>query len=398
MHGWIAEAAEAIAARAPEELEALVAVSSPSGDIDGAEEAIALATTLAPSDATIERAPCSTPDHADDLILRLEGTGRRRVVLLGHVDTVISHDEHRPLTRDGARLLGSGTIDMKGGVVLSLGVLRALAQRRETFAEAVLLLVCDEEWRAGDFIHTERFSDFDGCLCFEGGELTADGQEAVVVRRKAAGTLQVLAHGRSAHSGANPDDGDNALLGLAHAATAIAGRHDPQGPLHLTAVPTVVRCGDAFNVVPATGELLCDLRADSAEAVRHGAARASRGSQRGAAGGNDAALLAGHGRSRGHRGSARSRRAPARPLDHRQRARRSQRRQLPRAGDRRDRRRPRAARRPSPRPGGVHRRGVPAHAGRGRTGAGRFRARVITAGHLIEGYVHMKDACVASVR
>jgi glutamate carboxypeptidase len=266
MHDWIAEAAEAIAKRAPKELGQLVAISSPSGDADGAEEALAFAATLAPADALAERAPCSSADHAEDLILRVPGSGSGRVVLLGHVDTVISHDDHRPLKRDGERMLGSGSVDMKGGVVLSLGVLRALATRRETFAEVALLLVCDEEWRAGDFVHTQTFAGFDACLCFEGGELTPDGDEAVVVKRKAAGTLQVQAHGKSAHSGAAPDDGANALLALARAAQSVAQCHDPDGPQHLTAVPTVVHCGDAFNVVPAAGELLCDLRADGAEA------------------------------------------------------------------------------------------------------------------------------------
>jgi glutamate carboxypeptidase len=263
---WIAEAAADIAARAPQELGRLVAISSPSGDVHGAEEAIAYATTLAPGEALIERAPCSSAGHAEDLIVRMGGSGSGRVVLVGHVDTVVAHDEHKPLDRQGERLVGSGAVDMKGGVVLSLGVLRALAARAETFAEVALLLVCDEEWRAGDFVHTERFAGFDACLCFEGGELSPGGEEAVVVKRKAAGTLQVLAHGRSAHSGSAPDDGANALLALAAAAQTVAQRHDPQGPEHLTAVPTVVRCGEAFNVVPAAGELLCDLRADGAEA------------------------------------------------------------------------------------------------------------------------------------
>ncbi|MCA1656704.1 MAG: M20/M25/M40 family metallo-hydrolase, partial [Actinobacteria bacterium] len=209
-----------------------------------------------------ERAPCSSVGHADDLILTLEGSGAARIVLLGHVDTVVSHEEHRPLARAGDDLIGSGAVDMKGGCVLALGVLRELAGMPERFADAALLLVCDEEWRAGGFAHTSRYAGFDACLCFEGGELTADGEEAVVVRRKAAGTLRVAAHGRSAHSGSNPERGANALLALAAAAQAIAGRHDPDGDAHLTAVPTVVRSGDAFNVVPAAGELLCDLRAD----------------------------------------------------------------------------------------------------------------------------------------
>jgi len=262
MEPWIAAAAEEIAARAAVELERLVAVSSPSGDSEGAEAALEVALTLVPDGVRVERPPCSTDDHADDLIVRLSGTGSKRIVLLGHVDTVHSHGEHRPLTRDGPNLRGSGSVDMKGGDVLALGVLRALAQRTETFAEVALLLVCDEEWRAGDFAHTQRFAGWDACLCFEGGQLTEDGEEAVVVKRKAAGTLRVVAHGRSAHSGSAPEHGANALLALASAAHSVAALDDPDGPAHLTAVPTVVRCGDAFNVVPASGELLCDLRAD----------------------------------------------------------------------------------------------------------------------------------------
>ena len=262
MEAWIEAAAARIAARATEELERFVAVSSPSGDVEGAEAAFAVATSLAPEGARAERAPCSSADHAEDLVLTLEGTGTKRIVLLGHVDTVVAHEDHRPLLRDGDNLLGSGSVDMKGGCVLALGVLRELAAAPERFAEVALLLVCDEEWRAGDFAHTPRYAGYDACLCFEAGELTAAGEEAVVVRRKAAGTLRVVAHGRSAHSGASPDRGANALLALAAAAQAVAGQHDPEGSAHLTAVPTVVRSGDAFNVVPAAGELLCDLRAD----------------------------------------------------------------------------------------------------------------------------------------
>jgi glutamate carboxypeptidase len=265
---WIDKHADAIAARAPRELEALVAVSSPSGDVHGAEEAAAVAAALSPDDATIERPPCSSADHAPDLLVRLPGTGDSRVLLLGHLDTVISHDEHKPLRREDDKLIGSGTVDMKGGDVLALGVLRALAHRRDEFAEAALLLVCDEEWRVGPFQHVSRFEAFDACLCFEGGQRAADGREQVIVKRKAAATVVVNATGRSAHSGSAPHRGINALLGLAGAAQVLAGRHDPDGPEHLTVVPTVIRSGDAFNVVPDRGELVADVRADSLDALR----------------------------------------------------------------------------------------------------------------------------------
>ena len=266
MDPWVARAAEEIAGRAERELEALVGVSSPSGDARGAEEVFAIVAALLPDAAAVERVPCSSAGHAPDLIAHLRGSGAGRLLLLGHVDTVVGHAEHRPLEAGTDRLVGSGTVDMKGGVVLAIGVLRALAAEPADYEEIALLLVCDEEWRTAEFAHAERFAGFDACLCFEAGQTAPGGEDEVVVWRKAAGTLIVTAHGRSAHSGSAPDRGANALVALAEVARAVAACHDPQGPQRLTAVPTVLNSGDAFNVVPATGKLTCDLRALDSEA------------------------------------------------------------------------------------------------------------------------------------
>jgi glutamate carboxypeptidase len=259
---WVSERAAELAATAEQELAALVAVSSPSGDVAGAERAVEVAAGLLPAGAEVERPRCSSPAHADDLLARLRGTGSHRLLLLGHLDTVVAHEAHRPLRREGDRLVGSGAVDMKGGDVLALGVLRTLAAEPERYAEVALLLVVDEEWRTHEFVHTTRFAGWDACLCFEAGERGPHGEEGVVVRRKAAGTLRVEAEGRAAHSGSAPDKGENALLGLAEAARVVAACHDPLGPERLSAVPTILRSGQAFNVVPDAGELFCDLRAE----------------------------------------------------------------------------------------------------------------------------------------
>ena len=260
-----ADAAE-IAAHAESQLAQLVGVSSLSGDVPGAEAALALCASLLPVRARVERVECSTAGSAPDLVATIIGTGDRRVLLLGHVDTVIGHDAHQPLRGDGERLYGPGTADMKGGDILALGVARALARRPEAFAELAVLMVTDEEWRVAPFVHAPRFAGYDACLCFEAGQLTPDGDEAVVVKRKAAGTLRVVATGRASHSGSAPDRGRNALLALARTADAVARLHDPAGPDQLSAVPTVMRSGDAFNVVPAAGELIFDLRSRRLEA------------------------------------------------------------------------------------------------------------------------------------
>ena len=84
-----------------------MAVSSPSGDVHGAEECAAVCAALLPETARVERPACSSPDHAPDLLARLSGTGTRRILLLGHVDTVIAHDAPqagRARRRSSARL------------------------------------------------------------------------------------------------------------------------------------------------------------------------------------------------------------------------------------------------------------------------------------------------------
>ena len=264
---WVQARADAIAATAERELEALVGISSPSGDVAAAEEVIAIAAALLPAVVEVERPPCSTDGHAPDLLARLRGTGRGKIVLLGHVDTVVEHEQHRPMALEDERLVGSGTVDMKGGDVLALGLMRALADLPGSFEEVALLLVTDEEWRTGPLNYGSEFAGFDACLCFEGGERDAAGNDAVVVRRKAAATVVVRAQGRAAHSGAAPELGRNALLALGEAARLVAEANDPDGPDRVTAVPTMVKCGDAFNVVPATGELICDLRGDRLPAL-----------------------------------------------------------------------------------------------------------------------------------
>jgi len=268
MHPWVESHAPRMARRAEREMEALVSVSSPSGDFHGAEEAVAVASALLPAEAEVERLPCSTEGYADDLLARVSGSGQKRVLLLGHLDTVVAHESHRPVERRGDRIVGSGTVDMKGGVALSLALLEVLAERPDTYAEIALLLVNDEEWRVGGLHHTDRFEGFDACLCFEAGQHGPNGEEGLIVRRKAAGTLKVVAEGLSSHSGSAPDRGRNALLALAAAAQAVAGQHDPRAPDRLSAVPTIMRSGEAFNVVPPDGELYCDMRADTADAFK----------------------------------------------------------------------------------------------------------------------------------
>lgn len=241
----------------------LVDISSPYGEAVGAARAVDASVAAVPS-AGVLRLPSSSPGLEDDLLLTLRGTGTAKVVLVGHLDTVIPTAEHRPATEVGDRIDGSGTIDMKGGDAIALGIMAELSAEawRNAYAQLDLLLVCDEEWRHGPMQHAHRFAGYDACLCFEAGERDDAGREAVVVRRKAAGSVEVTARGRAAHAGAAPDEGRSALLAIARVALQLAELNDPGGELRRSVVPTVVQAGEGVNIVPGAGTLTVDVRAD----------------------------------------------------------------------------------------------------------------------------------------
>ena len=167
----------------------------------------------------------------------------------------------------GERLVGSGAVDMKGGIALALGVMRALAAaargvRRDRPARRQRRGVANRRLRSRPTAcRLRRLSLLRG-----GRARTRRARRGWSARRKAAATMRVTARGLAAHSGSAPERGRNALLALGEAARRIAALNDPGGAERLTAVPTVLHAGDAFNVVPAEGELVCDLRADSLDA------------------------------------------------------------------------------------------------------------------------------------
>ena len=61
--------------------------------------------------------------RAGHLVAETGGKRGKRLLLLGHLDTVLSGERFR---RDGSRAYGTGTADMKGGAVVMLQALKAM--------------------------------------------------------------------------------------------------------------------------------------------------------------------------------------------------------------------------------------------------------------------------------
>src|SRR5215207_2706213 len=108
-------------------IETLVRLESPSTDkamVDRCGRA--LMGMLRGTGAEVEVLP--QHERGDHVRARVAGGGGAPVLLLGHFDTVWPAGtlERMPLRRDGDRLHGPGTFDMKAGIALALTAVAAL--------------------------------------------------------------------------------------------------------------------------------------------------------------------------------------------------------------------------------------------------------------------------------
>ncbi|MFN8443298.1 MAG: M20 family metallopeptidase [Caldilineaceae bacterium] len=163
---------------------------------------------------TIERQAQTT--LGDNLVVRLRGRGSKRMLLLGHADTVfpVGTTAQRPVTISGNIILGPGTCDMKAGLLTGIYAVQALQQAGfEDFGEIVLLVVSDEESgpRASVPLIQACARQADVAFTLEAARANGD----IVTARKSSRMVTIEAFGKPAHSGVEPQKGRNAILAMA---------------------------------------------------------------------------------------------------------------------------------------------------------------------------------------
>jgi glutamate carboxypeptidase len=239
-------------------IEALVAIESPSDDPAavnrcGAELESRLSALGA---STLRVSSASAGDH-----LRASfGTGGRQILLLGHFDTVwpIGQLRQMPLKREGGRLHGPGSFDMKAGIGLAALATRAVLEHAPlTGTRIVMLWTTDEEigsTTSRAMIETEARQS-DAVLVLEpslpGGALKTS--------RKGVGQFEIVVRGISAHAGLDPGKGVSAIHELARQVLAIEQLQDLDRGVSVNV--GVVQGGSRTNVVAVEARATVDARA-----------------------------------------------------------------------------------------------------------------------------------------
>jgi glutamate carboxypeptidase len=157
--------------------------------------------------------------RAPHLVAERKGRKGRRVLLIGHMDTVFEpFSPFRTFVRRGDTATGPGVHDMKGGLVVMISALKALHAAGALNDRTITVFVTADEEMPGEpaavsraeFIEAAKRAD--AALCFESG-VRIDGRDYVSTARRGATDWTLTVEGKAAHSSAvfRPDVGDGAL-------------------------------------------------------------------------------------------------------------------------------------------------------------------------------------------
>ncbi len=151
----------------------------------------------------------------DNLLGRRQGDGGKRILLLGHADTVfpVGTAAARPMRIDGAIIHGPGVCDMKGGLLAGLYAIRALdAVGFRQYGAIHFLIVSDEEIHDRGSLPLIRQTARESDVAFTLEAARANGD--IVTARKTAVWCTVYVQGKAAHAGVEPEKGRSAILAL----------------------------------------------------------------------------------------------------------------------------------------------------------------------------------------
>ncbi|MFJ5381408.1 M20/M25/M40 family metallo-hydrolase [Cupriavidus sp. CER94] len=266
------DAARAAQPAVVQSLKDMVTIESGSADMQGlARMADYTSQRLQALGAKVERLPLTT-SAAPMVKATLTGTGKRRIMLIGHMDTVYPAGilASQPIREDGNRLYGPGIADDKGGLAVILHSLEILkAQGWKDYAQITVLLNPDEEigsLGSGETIATLAAQHDVVLSCEPNVAKSVAKSESLLLAAAGTATATMQVKGRSSHAGAAPELGRNALLELAYQMqeTRDLAKTIPGAQMNWTQARTT----GPLNQIPETATAVGDVRVTAGGAAQ----------------------------------------------------------------------------------------------------------------------------------
>lgn len=241
-------------------LKTLVNIDSGTGDLQGLTKVENIVIDRLKSIGADVKTIDAKPSAGRNVIATIKGTGKGKILLLAHTDTVFKQGGAlaSPFKIANGRAYGLGIMDDKGIILLGIEALRILKDVNfKNFGTITFLINPDEE--KGSLGSRELIKatakKHDVALVLEFGS----PQDKVTSWRKGIGYYGIEVKGRKAHAGAEPEKGCNALLEAAHQTLQMSKLGDPKK--QTTVNFTVLNTGDNTpNTIPDFAKVQADVR------------------------------------------------------------------------------------------------------------------------------------------
>ena len=240
-------------------LEKLVNIDSGTGDGKGLMQVENIVIDRLKSVGANVRLVAAKPSAGRNIIATVKGTGKGKILLLAHTDTVFKEGTaaQRPFKIIGGKAYGAGIMDDKGGILLGIEALKIIKELNFKNFETITFLINPDE-ETGSIGSRELIKDIakkhDVALVLEFGS----PQDKVTSWRKGIGYYGLEIKGRAAHAGAEPEKGCNALLEAANQTIQLSKLGDAKK--QTTVNFTVFKAGDRKNIIPDFAKIEADVR------------------------------------------------------------------------------------------------------------------------------------------
>lgn len=206
---------------------------------------------------TVEK--ISDSKYGDHLIGTV-GEGEEQILLVAHFDTVhpMGTVQRNPYKEENGKIYGPGIYDMKAGLMQGIYALHTLVENGGLKNKRLKFIFNSDEELGSPTSKRILIQEAKQSKIAFVMEPSFGDDGAIKLARKGVGTYKIKVHGKPAHAGNTPEEGENAIEEISRQVLKLQKLNDLKRGITVNC--GVIQGGTTKNTIPEFAELTVDVR------------------------------------------------------------------------------------------------------------------------------------------